>query len=296
MSKIAYSPWLLVFIIVMVCCSIIGYSFWQQEMHPAIQKLTPFDVNLEKPKPGEWLYIHKEKGQTFEQYTTSNPVRTTTQRMKIYLQPLGDFSPLEDKIIRYTAEYLTIFFDRQAVILPTLNDSIIPITGRRRSQLHTGTILDLLEKDFPKDGIVFMALTSADLYPSDKWNFVFGQARPDTRVGVSSFFRYAPEDMDYKNYNYCLERIIKTSSHEIGHMFSCMHCTHAVCLMNGSNSLEESDSRPNRLCSECLHKLHWNLNFNVTERLAKLNRFFKTHGLMEDYRLSARDLVEVNKK
>jgi archaemetzincin len=101
--------------------------------------------------------------------------------------------------------------------------------------------------------------------------------------------------MDSLTYPVCLERLIKTSAHEIGHMFSIQHCTYGVCVMNGSNSLWESDSRPNRLCSDCLNKLTWNLGFSVRERFSGLKTFFKEHKLVTDANLASRDFVVVRK-
>ena len=60
--------------------------------------------------------------------------------------------------------------------------------------------------------------------------------------------------------------------------------------MNGSNSLSESDSRPNRLCSVCLHKLQWNLQFNISARLEKLAAYFKKHKLQTDLSFAEADI------
>ena len=49
--------------------------------------------------------------------------------------------------------------------------------------------------------------------------------------------------------------------------------------MNGSNSLEESDRQPLRLCPPCLKKLQWNRGFDVVARYGKLLDFYRKHGL-----------------
>ena len=49
--------------------------------------------------------------------------------------------------------------------------------------------------------------------------------------------------------------------------------------MNGSNSLEESDSQPLELCPVCLRKLQWNVGFDVAERFRGLRDFHKVSGL-----------------
>ncbi len=200
------------------------------------------------------------------------------------------------RIINYTAEYLKIFYGLEAIVEEPTADESIPASAKRtfedgNEQLLTSYLFNhFLLPDMPEDAVVVMAITTKDLYPSSAMNFVFGQGRLKDRVGVSSLYRYTDGPLNDANFKQCLMRMIKTSSHEMGHMFSCLHCTNAVCVMNGSNSLWESDSRPNRLCSECLHKLHWNLSFDLDKRQRKLVEFMTKHGLTEDAELLTRDL------
>ena len=56
-------------------------------------------------------------------------------------------------------------------------------------------------------------------------------------------------------------------------MFGIKHCVYYKCLMNGSNSLEESRGKPGHLCPVCLRKLHFCLVFNHKERYALLGAF-----------------------
>ena len=141
-----------------------------------------------------------------------------------------------------------------------------------------------------------MAVTATDLYPKPEWNFVFGLANYKKRTGITSINRYSNTILDKHNYHLCLQRLIKTSTHEIGHMFAMNHCINAVCLMNGVNNLEEADSRPNALCSECLSKLSWNLNFNNVSRFNKLIGFMKEHRLEKDALVLGNQLNVLQKK
>jgi archaemetzincin len=261
-----------------------------------IDKLKPFDVKLGEPKPHEWLAVHNEKGQPFGTYIKIKPVKATEPRTKLYLQPIGQFSAAEKQLIQYLANYLTIFFGLDTIINPEIDDEMVPPTSRRylgtpEEQLLTGPILDYLQSNLPDDAAAIMGITNKDLYPNSQLNYVFGLARTQSRVGISSFHRYQEEPIDVTNYHQSLERLIKTSAHEIGHMFTLQHCTHAVCVMNGTNSLFESDERPNRLCSDCLRKLQWNLGFNVIPRAKELALFFKEHDQTEDYHLTQRDIT-----
>jgi len=263
------------------------------------EQLARLDVALGKPAPGDWLAVHPEPGQAFKQYVASKPVRASTERYRIYLQPVGTFTSEQINLCLHTKDYLQIFYGLDVVVLTGIDDTIVPDTARRyagtaEEQLLTGPILDHLEQALPGNGLV-MAITAKDLYPGSNFNYVFGQARLTKRVGVSSFYRYLEGRADSLSYKFCLERLIKTSSHEIGHMLSCQHCTHAMCVMNGSNSLWESDSRPNRLCSVCLRKFQWNTGFLVRSRQQQLVAYFAKHGMNRDYLLAKKDLAAIDK-
>lgn len=61
-------------------------------------------------------------------------------------------------------------------------------------------------------------------------------------------------------------------------MFSMAHCTENECLMNGSNSLDETDRSSMHLCPVCLHKLQWNLKFDVMRRYRELRDIYARAG------------------
>jgi archaemetzincin len=253
------------------------------------------DVQLDPPKEGEWLFVHKEKGQTFEQYKKDNPVRPGDARSVIYLLPIGDFTPLQEKAIQLTKNYLEIFFQQQTVLLKAVSDDIVPAAATRERekdniQLLAPYVLDSLLKDkTPADGIALMGISAKDLYPKESWNYVFGLASYVKRVGVSSIYRLQNKRLDTANFKLCLSRMINIFSHEIGHMMAFNHCTAAKCVMNGSNTLRETDQSPNRLCAECQKKLFWNFRYDNKRRLQQLSDFCKENGLQKDLRVLALD-------
>jgi archaemetzincin len=201
---------------------------------------------------------------------------------------VGKFSNLEMELIKNTANYISLFFMLEVEILGPISDNIIPESGRRinfgKEQLKTGYIFDsILKPRFPKDAICFKAITNKDLYPNDNYNFVFGQAHSLNRLGVSSYNRFIEGNLDKSNYDACYGRIIETSTHEIGHMFSLKHCTNYDCLLN------QADNRPSWLCPECLAKLNWCIKFDVIKRYDLLIEFFNKHKYIEEikfYKLS----------
>lgn len=248
------------------------------------------DIHLNQPVLGEWLYEHKESGQSLEQYKKSNPFKPKDSTYAIYLQPIGEFSSIHKSALELTRAYIEIFFQQKTILLPNLSDKNIPDSALRDRgdyyQIFAPYILNkVLVSKTPKNGIALMAFTEKDLYPNNQWNFVFGLASYKDRIGVTSIYRlYEKRDID-SNFNQYLRRLCQISSHEIGHMMSLKHCISAKCLMNGSNSLYETDNSPNRLCSSCQKKLFWNLRYDNEKRLKELINFSKTNKLELDEEL-----------
>ena len=260
-----------------------------------ISALKANDVRLKAPQPGDWLAVHQEDGQTAAQYKRCSPTRPTGLVNVIYLQPIGTFDSAQIKLIDCTAEYLEICFGLKVKVLERLGnkvvaDSNIRIGAEKNVQIYAPAILQILKRRKPADAVVYMAITERDLYPDQEWNFAFGVASYKERIGATSIYRLLSFRAGKLDFEQSLSRLIKVSSHEIGHMFTLHHCTHAVCTMNGSNSLSEADRKPNRFCSECTEKLVWNLHLDVLDRLHRLQEYFKNHKLDKDLKLIEADL------
>jgi archaemetzincin len=176
----------------------------------------------------------REPDQSFAAYRSSNPVRPTARRRNIVLQPLGKFSKSERQLLDSLSAFASVFFDSKVRIEPTL---ALPSQGSRLRQsgdtswyqYRTGVILEqLLEPHLPDDAICMLAVTMADLYPDDSWNFVFGEASLSARVGVYSLARFFPgfpaRGPVGHHQQLVLRRSLHTLAHETGHMFSIAHC------------------------------------------------------------------------
>ncbi|MFT5431510.1 MAG: putative Zn-dependent protease [Myxococcota bacterium] len=102
-------------------------------------------------------------------------------------------------------------------------------------------------------------------------NFVFGQASLTGRVDVFSFARLDPTfEGKPASRRLLMRRSLAILVHEVGHMFGITHCTHYSCTMNGSNSLDESDRQPLRLCPVCLRKVQWATKAPLADRYRAL--------------------------
>jgi archaemetzincin len=261
----------------------------EKKLPDPFEKLLPLHTRLGKPESGDWLEQHKETGQTYDQYLKGNPVCAEKERRTITLQPLGDFNKTQRKIADLTSEFMGVYFQLPVQMLDPLPLSKIPDEARRKTkgsseeQLLTTYILsDLLKPKVPKDASTLIAITPADLWPGEGWNFVFGQASLNDRVGVWSFHRFGDPEKNEEAFRLCLRRTIQVATHETGHMFSMKHCIEWECNMNGSNNLAESDRHPLEVCPHCLAKLCHATKADPAARFKKLIEFCKTNGIEKD--------------
>lgn len=244
----------------------------------------------EKPAPGDWLDRFKEEGQSFEEYVAASPRRPTKERNRIVIQPIGEFTERQAKVLDLLREYCEIVFACETTLAKAEK---MPAeaphrerkwNNRRYIQYRTGYLLErFLRPRLPKDAFCIIGVTMSDLYPDDSWNYVFGQASLRERVGIYSLVRFFPEFWNEEDteeaQKRALLRSLKTLAHEVGHMFTMPHCIVYKCLMNGANSLQEQDSRPIHECPPCLKKLQWNIGFDVVDRYEKLQAFYAKNGL-----------------
>jgi archaemetzincin len=266
-------------------------------------KLISLHTRLGNPSPGEWLAEHPEPGQTYLQYVRSNPVRPDRKRRVIYVQPLGEFTAAQRKVVSLTAEYMQAYFSLPVRTRDPLPLKLIPASARRKHPtwkvdqiLSTYVLEEVLAPRLPADAMAYIAFTPMDLWPGEGWNFVFGQASLSDRVGVWSFNRFGDPDESEAVFKLCLWRTLKLATHETGHMFSMAHCTAFECNMCGSNHLEEADRRPSWLCPQCLAKLCWATNSGPREHFQRLAAFCKASGLAKEQEFYEKSLEAIGGK
>ncbi len=290
-------------LLLIACC--VAIAAWarreserQGELPAKFKKLVPLHQKLGKPRPGDWLSVHAEPGQTYGQYVRDRPVKPEGRRRVIYVQPLGDFDRTQRKIIDRTAEFLGIYFDLPVKIRDELPLKLIPEKARRthptwgdKQILSTYVLHEVLPGRLPKDACVLIAFTTSDLWPGEGWNFVFGQASLRQRVGVWSIYRNGDPRINDEAFRLCLRRTIKTATHETGHMFSMMHCTMYECNMCGSNHRAESDRHPLALCPHCLAKLCHATGAHPQKRFEKLIAFYRANGPKPGQEFAQRSLA-----
>lgn len=266
------------------------------------QRLVPLHKPLGPTEPSDWLEIHKEPGETYKQFLRGGPVRATRERRTIWIQPIGDFTPEQRKIVDLSAEFLELFYQLPVRLGKDWPLSVVPDKARRENplqghpQISSIYILhDLLRPAVPKDAAALIAFTATDLWPGNDWNYVFGQASLADRVGVWSTFRFGDPSKSDDAFRLALRRTLKTAAHETGHMFSLPHCVHFDCVMNGSNHLREADRQPLSPCPQCLAKLCYATGADPRKRFEALIAFAAKHQLDEERALWEKSLAALAK-
>merc|ERR1719161_131411 len=253
--------------------------------------------DLDQPQPSEWLDCQNTPDQSFRAYVASRPNRPTRSQNTIYLQPICEAGenegppfpagPWPSWQVLETA--VAVFFAPMkvatlpAIAMQRLQPRPDSRDGPYGKQWHAAHVLDaIIRKGPPKDAYGVMAVTMCDLYPRPEWNFVYGLARLQQRVGVFSFVRHTPagrsRSPEYRGAQ-LLHRALKTLIHEIGHMFGLKHCTWYNCLMRGSNGGGVEHQMTNlHLCPVCLRKLHWNIGFDIPSQYARFLDLLKVYA------------------
>lgn len=296
---------LLMGIVVFSCLALSAWAAQPAKEPPLpepFQKLVPLHKRLTRPQPGDWLGEHPEPGQTYQEYLRGNPVKPDRSRRTLYVQPLGSFTPTQRKIVEKTARYMELYFNLPVRVRPPLGLSLIPASARRKHPvwkddqiLSTYVLESVLIPRLPQDAAAYIAFTTSDLWPGEGWNFVFGQASLEDRVGVWSIYRYGDPEGGDQAFRRCLMRTLKVSAHETGHMFSMHHCTLFECNMCGSNSLVESDERPMWLCPYCMAKLCWATGASPARQFERLAAFSKARGLKKEQEFYEKSLETLRK-
>ena len=230
---------------------------------------------LAPPQRGEWRSLFKEREQTFEAYVARLTARPSSAGGAICLQPLGAAAERYASTLGLLRNYAEIYFAAEVRLLEPLplfeNAHVLP-----RDQYNSSMILGELADRVPADALAVLGITDRDLFARGK-AFVFGEGSFQQRAGIQSFARHETPDAALFT-----RRALRLLIHEIGHLLGIAHCVTHRCVMQGSNTLEESDRHPLHLCPSDLRKLEWKTGVDRVGRYRKLGAFYSKNGLPEE--------------
>jgi len=257
--------------------------------------------------PHDWLGKHSpgerdRPGQPLKRFLQPGPHRNFPTRVcnKIYLLPIGNMSGAPDASL--LCKLLECWFLLEVVLMESLPAKALQSLERKFAgagygpQIESQSAANVIHTHKPRDAFVVIGYTMEDICNSSKgFDFLFGEANLDLSVGIFSFARYS-DDVPTSSARF-LRRCGMVLCHEVGHLFGIKHCVYASCLMNGSNHLEESETRPWALCPVDLRKLQLTLDaaklqgkdtppLDLVERERSLLEFFIATGLPDDAHFS----------
>ncbi|KAF7458695.1 Zn-dependent protease [Cryptosporidium felis] len=202
----------------------------------------------------------------------------------IFFSLLGAFEPtINTNNLRYLLENVEKLTGKKSKFIKhtNLNENFI-LEGRHRTftkkadnkmatsnesmrvnyeQVSTNSILELLSKmktslilentnKFSQD-FFLIGITSMDIYPTNDYEYAFGQSDPKSGTAVVSAYRLFQTKMDKETVNI---RILKVVMHEYGHLMRLTHCK-SNCIMSTICSLCELDKRTLYYCNKCLNQI-----------------------------------------
>ena len=276
-----------------------GFEIRSEKLPRHFENLKKYHQKMKPVQAGDWLERHAEKGQSYRDFLRRKRIRPDGVRKYIYIQVIGDFSEQQAEVLRITKSYMKLCFGVNVKSLSPISLSQIPKSAKRIhpswgvQQLYTGYLMDkVLKKRKRKDALCLIGFTATDLYPDPDWNFVFGIARPSWGLGLWSIYRNGDPSEGEESFKLCLRRTIQTAIHEAAHIFAIKHCIAYSCVMNGSNSREESDRREVHFCPSCLHKLCKTMKISSVNRFKKLKALCLKYGLDKEAEFFAKCLDE----
>ena len=129
-----------------------------------------------------------------------------------------------------------------------------------RNQYYSTRILQGLETTRAHGAVpLLLAVTEVDLFVP-ALNFVFGEALPTKDMAIISLRRLRQEFYGRPaDLTLLKERMVKEAVHEIGHVWGMRHCPDPICVMFFSNSLADTDRKPDTFCKNCTGLLRDNV-------------------------------------
>jgi len=121
-------------------------------------------------------------------------------------------------------------------------------------QYKTESFFDIAPGYYHKfNADILIILTDKHIYPSEEFNYVFGQARMgEMRMAVLStwYLKRTPDAMHVAEDSLFQQRLRKLVLHETGHTLGLFHHPNRECVMTYSASLPEFDKAGIKLCGQ----------------------------------------------
>lgn len=257
---------------------------------------------IPEPRPRDWLSLHPELMQTFDAFRiafgdSKGKMGPSPERQCLHLLPLGPGQPDPDLFSRLRDICAAFFYPLRVAVVRLPGDAPVPGPD---GEINADEVLAWMSAGLRANSALMVALTEAPLRSGGSLTIgasdwaarvcvcsiekyvpthatvldeplpILPPESPSTVAAVASHLRQFAIKPNAEDLPIVFERITKLILHEAVHMFGVLHCCYYRCLMNGSSTLEEVDSKPPYLCGMCLKKLQLVLGFDPLERYVKL--------------------------
>ena len=110
-------------------------------------------------------------------------------------------------------------------------------------------------QSFAAEKTLVAAIADSDLsFPG--LNFVFGLSDSENGVAVVSMHRFLGKKKITQSDRPAIERTLKTTVHELGHLYGLSHCKDQKCAMFFSFNVADTDYKQKQFCGTCTEKLN----------------------------------------
>ncbi|MBW2029800.1 MAG: zinc metallopeptidase [Deltaproteobacteria bacterium] len=171
----------------------------------------------------------------------------TSRKQCVGLLPIGD---IPDIILKTISAHILGYYNLDSVILEA-RDYPEYAFDHRRLQFDAAAIIERLESDTLQGCTKIIGVIDSDIF-HPVFTHVFGEARQEGKCALVSVKRLKKNpDGSLPPLSVVLERVAKVALHELGHLFSLVHCLEDHCLMRFAGSLEGLDGLRLSFCKYC---------------------------------------------
>jgi archaemetzincin len=241
--------------------------------------------------------------QTFRLYVIADPYIREEKRTKVVVRPLAAAEIAPKLTHPAVLRYLGAFFGATVEVARPI--SLGTVTGGARRthptwgdrQVHSLHILEkVLVPSLPDDAITHIGVTTDELWPNERYNYVFGQAllRRSAAVWSTNRLGMIPEHTSHDVR--ALLRNLKIATHEASHTLSMTHCVRYMCDMQATKHVGELDACPLWMCAECAMKVCWALRLDPAQRYRDLAACCRDLGLEREARFFTRSAAALDER